>query len=70
MGEIWDNARAKRQRRRRERLSGDQAGKGDSARNNSSEAYRLGALMMDMGQDHPDYESTLKAWRLAVKKGL
>ena len=70
MSDIWDNAKAKKQRKHRERLSGGQAGKGDSARNNSSEAYRLGSLLMELGIAHPDYESTLKAWRNAVKKGL
>jgi hypothetical protein len=70
MSDIWDNEKAKRQRRHRERLSGGQAGKGDAPRNNTSEAYRLGALLMELGQEHPDYDSTLKAWRNAVKKGL
>ena len=70
MGEVWDNDKAKKQRKERRRLSGGQAGKGDAPHNNSSEAYRLGALLMDLGQGHPDYDATLKAWREAVQKGL
>jgi hypothetical protein len=27
-------------------------------------------LLMELGIEHPDYDSTLKAWRNAVKKGL
>ena len=50
MSDICDNDKAKKQRKHRERLSGGQAGKGDAPRNNRSEAYRLGALMMELGQ--------------------
>ena len=68
MSDIWDNKKAKDQKRMADRMRGG-AGKGDSARNNSTEAYRLGFKLTQLDKDTPEYNTTLKAWRKAVKEG-
>jgi len=69
MSDIWDNNKAKQQKAAANRLRGNTGGKGDRARNNSSEAYRLGFQLTKMEKDTPEYEETIKAWRKAIKEG-
>jgi len=69
MSDIWDNNKAKQQKAAANRLRGNTGGKGDRPRNNSTEAYRLGFRLTQLEKDTPEYNSTLKEWRKAVKEG-
>lgn len=68
MGEIWDNPKAKRQKRAADVLRG-KYGKGSSPRNNNSEAFRLGWQLTNLDKNSKEYQDTLKAWRKAVQEG-
>ncbi len=69
MSDIWDNNKAKQQRAAAERLRGNTGGKGDRARNNNSEAFRLGMKLLELKKGTKEYEATLNAWRTAQQKG-
>lgn len=73
MSDIWDNDKAKKQKRHADRLRGNNYGKGDKRRPTNETAYALGMKLIRVkeqhGADSSEYKKTLKAWRDAVRKG-
>ena len=69
MSDIWDNKKAKDQKRHADRLRGNNYGKGDARRNENSEKFRLGMRLIELSdagkKDTKEYEATLKLWRNA-----
>ncbi len=68
MSDIWDNKKAKDQKRMADRMRGG-AGKGDAPRTENLNKFRLGMRLIQLSdegkRDTQEYEDTLKAWRLA-----
>ncbi len=68
MSDIWDNKKAKDQKRMADRMRGG-AGKGDARRNENLSKFRLGMRLIELDGEGKrfteEYKDTLKAWRLA-----
>lgn len=73
MADIWDNDRAKAQKRHADRLRGNNYGKGDKPRPLNKTAYSLGLDMVrlaDKGKKNTqEYLTAEKEWRKAIKEG-
>ena len=69
MSDIWDNKKAKEQKRHADRLRGNNYGKGDKRRTENTEKFRLGMRLIQLvdegKKDTDEYNETLKAWRSA-----
>ncbi len=68
MSDIWDNKKAKAQKKHAERMRGG-AGKGDSPRNVGTEAFSLGMKLLKLKKGTKEYDQTLKAWQAAKQNG-